>query len=547
MKRFFLFFFASLCAVIPVCSQVNVLERCTPESQGVPSEKITALFDSLMTFPNTDIHSVMVLRHGKVIAEMYPAPFKPEYGHQLFSCSKTFTAAAVGIAIMENRLRLDDRLATFFPELLPDSISEWLAEITVRDLLTMTSGFEVDTKMRTFSSHWIEGYLKHPMVARPGERFAYDSIDTYLLSAIVQRVTGMKMMDYLKQRLFLPLGITEAYWEESPEGINSGGWGLYLQPESLAKFGQLLLNKGEWNGMRLLPAKWVDEMTSRKVNLPNGDDYGYQMWMCAYPNASRADGAYGQYIIVIPDKEMVITINIVVYESTVYPGLTEEVCAPLLASTSGLKLNQSFFVGFSPERINPGDTVHTIENIVKVTSGSTPEAAAIIDSLYASVLTHGTYKAKSIKIAEACKLMENCQRDVQIAFFNEMEKIFDKMNINIEDVTAAASTKWNFVPATPGLVGGHCIAVDPYYLINKAQEVDVVPSLLSTAREVNEQMAVWMAGKIKNASESRKFKAPETISVLCFFSSAFVTSLLLWCSVLFITFEAILFVSFLLL
>ena len=190
----------------------------------------------------------------------------------------------------------------------------------------------------------------------------------------------------------------------------------------------------------------------------------------------------------------------------------------MLASTSGLKLNQSFFVGFSPERINPGDTVHTIENIVKVTSGSTPEAAAIIDSLYASVLTHGTYKAKSIRIAEACKLMENCQRDVQIAFFNEMEKIFDKMNINIEDVTAAASTKWNFVPATPGLVGGHCIAVDPYYLINKAQEVDVVPSLLSTAREVNEQMAIWMAGKIKNASESRKFKAPETNVLILGFS-----------------------------
>lgn len=210
--------------------------------------------------------------------------------------------------------------------------------------------------------------------------------------------------------------------------------------------------------------------------------------------------------------------DIVVYESTVYPGLTEEVCAPLLASTSGLKLNQSFFVGFSPERINPGDTVHTIENIVKVTSGSTPEAAAIIDSLYASVLTHGTYRTKSIKIAEACKLMENCQRDIQIAFFNEMEKIFDKMNINIEDVTAAASTKWNFVPATPGLVGGHCIAVDPYYLINKAQEVDVVPSLLSTAREVNEQMAVWMAGKIKNASESRKFKAPETNVLILGFS-----------------------------
>lgn len=210
--------------------------------------------------------------------------------------------------------------------------------------------------------------------------------------------------------------------------------------------------------------------------------------------------------------------DIVVYESTVYPGLTEEVCAPLLASTSGLKLNDNFFVGFSPERINPGDTVHTIENIIKVTSGSTPEAAEIIDNLYSSVLTHGTHKAKSIKIAEACKLMENCQRDVQIAFFNEMEKIFDKMNISIEDVTEAASTKWNFVPATPGLVGGHCIAVDPYYLINKAQEVDVVPSLLSTAREVNEQMAVWMAGKIKSACDNRKFKAPETKVLILGFS-----------------------------
>lgn len=210
--------------------------------------------------------------------------------------------------------------------------------------------------------------------------------------------------------------------------------------------------------------------------------------------------------------------DIVVYESTVYPGLTEEVCAPLLASTSGLKLNDNFIVGFSPERINPGDTVHTIENIVKVTSGSTPEAAEIIDNLYSSVLTHGTHKAKSIKIAEACKLMENCQRDVQIAFFNEMEKIFDKMNISIEDVTEAASTKWNFVPATPGLVGGHCIAVDPYYLINKAQEVDVVPSLLSTAREVNEQMAVWMAGKIKSACDFRKFKAPETKVLILGFS-----------------------------
>ncbi len=210
--------------------------------------------------------------------------------------------------------------------------------------------------------------------------------------------------------------------------------------------------------------------------------------------------------------------DIVVYESTVYPGLTEEVCAPLLEKTSGLKLNQQFIIGFSPERINPGDTVHTIENIQKVTSGSTPEGAAIIDSLYASVLTHGTYRAPSIKIAEASKLMENCQRDVMIAFYNEFQKIFDKMGISIEEVTKAASTKWNFIPATPGLVGGHCIAVDPYYMINKALELDVVSSLLSTAREVNEQMSTWMAGKIKQAAAKRSFKAPETQVLILGFS-----------------------------
>lgn len=300
---------AALCMAIFSWGQTPDMERSTPEAEGIPSDKVIAFFDSLMSLPDVDIHSTIILRHGKVVAEMYPEPFRAEYGHQLFSCSKTFTAAAVGLAIADNRLRLDDRLASFFPELLPDSVSDRLADITVRDLLTMTSGFEVDTRMRTFRTDWIRSYLNHPMVAEPGKRFAYDSIDTYLLSAIVQRVTGMKIIDYLKQRIFTPLNITEVYWEESPEGINTGGWGLYLQPESLAKFGQLLLNGGAWNGQQLLPASWVKEMTSRQVENPDGDDYGFQMWMCAYPGASRADGAYGQYILLVPDKDMVVVIT----------------------------------------------------------------------------------------------------------------------------------------------------------------------------------------------------------------------------------------------
>lgn len=210
--------------------------------------------------------------------------------------------------------------------------------------------------------------------------------------------------------------------------------------------------------------------------------------------------------------------DIVIYESTVYPGLTEEVCAPMLEKNSGLKYNHDFFVGFSPERINPGDKVHTIENITKVTSGSTPEIAEIIDSLYNSVLTNGTYKAPNIRTAEACKIMENCQRDVQIAFFNEFQRIFDKMGIDLEEVTKAASTKWNFVPATPGLVGGHCIAVDPYYMIEKAREAGVNPSLLATARNVNETMSQWLADKIKVAADQRKMDPTMTNVLILGFS-----------------------------
>lgn len=187
---------------------------------------------------------------------------------------------------------------------------------------------------------------------------------------------------------------------------------------------------------------------------------------------------------------------VVVYESTVYPGLTEEVCAPLLAMASGMKYNEDFFVGFSPERVNPGDKQHTVERIVKVTSGSTPEAADFIDSLYASVLACGTFRAKDIRTAEASKIMENCQRDVLLAFFNEMRMTFDSLGIDIRDVTEAASTKWNFVSLKPGLVGGHCIAVDPYYLISRARRNGMAMPLLTAARRDNEQMPHWMARQI---------------------------------------------------
>lgn len=188
--------------------------------------------------------------------------------------------------------------------------------------------------------------------------------------------------------------------------------------------------------------------------------------------------------------------DIVVYESTVYPGVTEEECLPVVEHVSGLKYNTDFYAGYSPERVNPGDKLHTIESIKKVTSGSTPEVADIVDNIYNSVLANGTHKAPSIKIAEASKILENSQRDVNIAFMNEVAKIFNAMGIDTNDVIEAASSKWNFIKLKPGLVGGHCISVDPYYLIQKAQAFGMLPRIMPTARCINDSMGEYVATQV---------------------------------------------------
>lgn len=188
--------------------------------------------------------------------------------------------------------------------------------------------------------------------------------------------------------------------------------------------------------------------------------------------------------------------DIVIYESTVYPGATEEECIPVLQKTSNLTYNVDFFVGYSPERINPGDKAHTVEKILKVTSGSTPETGILVDELYKSVITAGTYLAPSIKVAEAAKVIENSQRDINIAFVNELAKIFNLMNLDTHDVLKAASTKWNFLPFKPGLVGGHCIGVDPYYLAQKAQELGYHPEIILAGRRLNDSMGEYVASRI---------------------------------------------------
>ena len=187
--------------------------------------------------------------------------------------------------------------------------------------------------------------------------------------------------------------------------------------------------------------------------------------------------------------------DIVIYESTVYPGVTEEECLPVVERVSGLKFNVDFYAGYSPERINPGDKEHTVEKIRKVTSGSTPEIADIVDGLYNSVLINGTHKASSIRVAEASKIIENSQRDVNIAFMNELAKIFNAMGIDTHDVIEAAASKWNFIKLSPGLVGGHCISVDPYYLIQKAQVYGVLPRIMSASRRLNDGMGAYVANQ----------------------------------------------------
>ncbi|WP_180060322.1 Vi polysaccharide biosynthesis UDP-N-acetylglucosamine C-6 dehydrogenase TviB [Acinetobacter sp. YH12135] len=188
--------------------------------------------------------------------------------------------------------------------------------------------------------------------------------------------------------------------------------------------------------------------------------------------------------------------DVVVYESTVYPGATEEVCIPVLEQVSGLKFNQDFFAGYSPERINPGDKLHRVTNILKVTSGSTPEVADFVDAVYQLIVTAGTHKAPSIKVAEAAKVIENTQRDVNIALINELAVIFNKLGIDTEAVLQAAGTKWNFLPFRPGLVGGHCIGVDPYYLTHKAQSLGLHPEIILAARRLNDRMGEYVATQL---------------------------------------------------
>ncbi len=291
------------------------LPRSTPAKEGVDPNAVGQFIDALMAVPQTDIHHVMVVRHGKVIAEAHPSPFKKYDVHTLYSCSKTFTMLAIGMLVDEGKLRLIDKVVDLLPDKAPKKKSVALKAMTVKQLLTMTAGVKPSLELRQGSDDWARTWLAQP-VTKPG-KFQYDSMCTFMLSAIVQRITGKTLLEFLNERFFHPLGIYEADWEESPDGINVGGWGLRLTAESMAKAGVCIMNKGKWERKQLVSAKWINEASLKHTNYSNpgkkatdtNQGYCYQMWRCLLPGAFRADGAYGQFIVMSPEKDLVVVIT----------------------------------------------------------------------------------------------------------------------------------------------------------------------------------------------------------------------------------------------
>jgi CubicO group peptidase (beta-lactamase class C family) len=294
----------------------NPLPRSLPENQGVSSAAILAFVEAVEAQIH-ELHSLMLVRRGAVVAEGWWAPYAPERLHMLFSLSKSFTSTAIGLAVGEGRLALDDTVISFFPDDLPEKVTARLAQMQVRHLISMSTGHSKDTTEALFRSrdgNWVKAFLARPVKYKPGTHFLYNTGATYMLSAIIQKTTGMKLLDYLQPRLLEPLGIEDADWETCPRGINTGGFGLRVHTEDIAKFGQLYLQKGLWNGRRLLPEGWVELASAKHID--NGDNpesdwnqgYGFQFWRCRH-EAYRGDGAFGQYCIVMPEQDAVLAIT----------------------------------------------------------------------------------------------------------------------------------------------------------------------------------------------------------------------------------------------
>lgn len=295
-----------------ISSTSSPLPRSRPEAQGISSSAILAFVEAADRSIDS-LHSFMLLRHGCVVAEGWWAPHAADVPHVMHSLSKSFTSTAVGLVIAEGKLSVDDQVLKFFPEDAPAEQSDNLKAMRVSDLLRMVTGHQTEPS-RKADEPWVRTFLAHPVPFKPGTHFLYNTPGTYMLSAIVQKATGQTVLDYLRPRLFEPLGIEQPVWEASPQGITTGGFGLHIRTEDVARFGQLYLQMGQWQGKQLVPRAWVEVAT--RMQTSNGSNprsdwdqgYGYQFWRCRH-GAYRGDGAFGQYCIVLREQDAVIAIT----------------------------------------------------------------------------------------------------------------------------------------------------------------------------------------------------------------------------------------------
>lgn len=329
--------------------KTSLLVRKTPESQGVSSKGIRDFLAAIKE-SGLEWHSFMLLRHGNVVAEGWWKPFDAKYKHTLYSLSKSFTSTAIGFLVKEGKITVEDKVISFFPEDTPSSSNENLKTMKIKHLLTMNTGHDVDTmpKLREMTNQsWVKTFLEQPVLHEPSTHFLYNTGATYMLGAIVHKVSGQNLDKYLAPRLFEPLGIEGYDWETSPQGLNTAGFGLRVKTEDIAKFGQFYLQKGKWNGKQLLPESWIEEATKKQTTSNKGDSdwsqgYGYQFWRCK-PGFYRGDGAFGQFCMVMPEQDAVLVMTSESWDLQKTMNVAYQTLLPAM-SNSALPENETEFL-----------------------------------------------------------------------------------------------------------------------------------------------------------------------------------------------------------
>jgi CubicO group peptidase (beta-lactamase class C family) len=458
------------------------LPRSIPESEGVSSSGIVDFLNAIDT-GRQEIHSFMFIRHGKVIAEGWWNPYSKDYKHILFSASKTFTATAVGLAISENRLKVNDKVTSFFPYSMPDSVGKFMADLTVRDLLTMSVGQNPEPRAMGVEGDWISIFLKTEPLVKPGTVFRYNNMATFMLSAIVQQVTGQTIFDYLQPRIFKPLGIKGIDWDKNPQGINLGMIGLRLHTEDLAKFGQLLMQQGVWNNKQLIPKEWVRDATSYKIdsNDPSSKSpkdqndwaqgYCYQMWR-GRNNTVRLDGMGGQFVVLIPDKDAIVVLTANASNTQQELNLIHDYLIPSIKSDKPIAVNSQAHDELLKKQAN----LSIRQKVSKI--APSPFAARISGKEF--VLSDNEYQIQSVYLAfnnNECSFA--LKRNNQVSAIGAGLGIWKNTNTNLTSLLAPSrnnvsrSTDANYeVPQTIVKIATSYSWIDPSTLELTARYVE---------------------------------------------------------------------------